>query len=109
MNKVKEDLPDQMKARAEKKKFNFPYLFDESQKIAKEFGAGTTPECFVLNRDRRIVYMGAIDDSPNADNVKRKHLELAVQAALNGKAPEVTETVPVGCRIRFERRRRSRK
>ena len=108
VNKVAEDLPDEMAKRAKAKDFTFPYLFDESQEIAKEFGAGATPEFFVLNRDRKIVYMGAMDDSPNAKKVTRRHVEEAVIAALAGRQPEIKETVPIGCRIRFERRRRRR-
>lgn len=108
VNKVAEDLPAEMRKRASTKGFTFPYLFDESQEIAKKFGAGTTPEFFVLNRDRKIVYMGAMDDSPNAKKVTRRYVEEAVTAALESKRPEIKETVPIGCRIRFERRRRRR-
>jgi peroxiredoxin len=109
VNKVDEDLLPKMKEKAEAKGFRFPYLFDESQKIAKDYGAGFTPEFFVLNRERKIVYMGAMDDSPNADKVKRRYVEEAVAAALGGKLPEVRESVPIGCRIRMERTRRRKK
>ncbi|MDA0590587.1 MAG: thioredoxin family protein [Planctomycetota bacterium] len=108
VNLVEEDLPPAMKKKVEEKGFKFPYLFDESQQIAKDFGAGFTPEFFVLNKDRKVVYMGAFDDSPNADKVKTQHVENAVAAALAGKSPAVIETVPIGCRIRIERRRRKR-
>ncbi|MHC4877381.1 MAG: thioredoxin family protein [Planctomycetota bacterium] len=108
VNKVAEDLPAEMAKRAKAKGFTFPYLFDESQEIANKFGAGATPEFFVLNRDRRIVYMGAMDDNPNTKKVTRRYVEQAVTAALDNKQPEVKETVPIGCRIRFERRRRRR-
>ena len=108
VNTVKEDLPDQMKKRAQAKGFTFPYLFDGTQQIAKAYGAGATPEFFVLDRQRRVVYMGAMDDNPDASKVQRKHVEQAVQAALSGKAPQVKETVPIGCRIRFARRRRKK-
>jgi peroxiredoxin len=109
VNKVEEDLPPMMKEKAREKGFSFPYLFDESQQIAKDYGAGFTPEFFVLNRERKVVYMGAMDDSPNADNVKRRYVDEAVAAALAGKLPEVRETVPIGCRIRIERIRREKK
>ena len=109
VNKVEEDLPPKMKEKAAAKGFKFPYLFDETQQIAKDFGAGFTPEFFVLNKDRKVVYMGAMDDSPNADKVKRRYVEEAVAAALVGKLPEVKETVPIGCRIRIERTRRRKK
>jgi peroxiredoxin len=109
VNKVDEDLPPKMKAKAEAKGFKFPYLFDETQQIAKDFGAGFTPEFFVLSKDRKVVYMGAMDDSPNADKVKRRYVDEAVAAALAGNLPEVRETVPIGCRIRIERTRRRKK
>jgi len=109
VNKVDEDLPPKMKEKAAAKEFKFPYLFDETQQIAKDYGAGFTPEFFVLNKDRKVVYMGAMDDSPNADKVKRCYLDKAVAAALAGKLPEVKETVPIGCRIRIERTRRRKK
>lgn len=109
VNKVDEDLPPKMKEKAEAKGFKFPYLFDESQQIAKDYGAGFTPEFFVLNKDRKVVYMGAMDDSPNADNVSRRYVEEAITAAMAGKLPEVRETVPIGCRIRIERTRRRKK
>jgi len=109
VNKVDEDLPPKMKEKAEAKGFKFPYLFDETQQIAKGYGAGFTPEFFVLNKDRKIVYMGAMDDSPNPDKVKRRYLDEAVAAALAGKLPKVKETVPIGCRIRIERTRRKKR
>jgi len=95
-----------MKIRAAEKNFAFPYLFDETQMIAKKFGAGYTPECFVLNQKREVVYMGAFDDSPDKTKVKVKYLEDAVTAALAGGLPKITETVPIGCRIRIARTRR---
>ena len=109
VNKVEEDLPPKMKEKAEAKGFRFPYLFDETQQIAEDYGAGFTPEFFVLNKERQVVYMGAMDDSPNADNVKRRYVDAAVTAALASKLPEVRETVPIGCRIRIERSRRRKK
>ena len=109
VNKVDEDLPAKMKEKAEAKGFKFPYLFDETQQIAEDYGAGFTPEFFVLNKDRKVVYMGAMDDSPNADNVEHRYVDEAVAAALAGKLPEVRETVPIGCRIRIERTRRRKK
>jgi len=106
VNKVEEDLLPAMKVRATEKNFTFPYLFDETQMIAKQFGAGYTPECFVLNQKREVVYMGALDDSPDKTKVKIKYLEDAVAAALAGGLPKITETVPIGCRIRIVRTRR---
>jgi thiol-disulfide isomerase/thioredoxin len=106
VNKVKADLPPAMKARAQKKHYPFPYLFDESQQIAKDYGALFTPQFFVLDGDRRVVYMGAFDDNSDATKVNKQYVEPAIEAALGGKAPETKETLPVGCRIRFPLRRR---
>ncbi len=97
---------DAMRQRAEEKKFPFPYLADETQKIGREYGAGATPEFFVLSPERKIVYMGAMDDNSAADKVKTRYLEAAVAAALAGKAPATQETYPHGCRIRYARQRR---
>ncbi|MGE0606468.1 MAG: thioredoxin family protein [Pirellulales bacterium] len=104
-NLVPQDSLEKMTQRAKDKGFNFPYLFDKSQQVPRQFGALRTPECFVLDRERKIVYMGAFDDSPNADEVEQKYVETAVQDALQGKSPAVTETLPVGCMIRFKPKR----
>ena len=81
VNKIEEDSLPRMKERAEEKGFAFPYLFDETQKIARDYGATYTPEFFVLNRDRKVVYMGGMDDSSNPATVTSNYLEPAVQAA----------------------------
>jgi peroxiredoxin len=104
-NKVAADLPPAMKKRAAEKLFSFPYLFDEAQEVCKQFGAVRTPEFFVLNRERRIVYMGALDNNTNPALVTQKFVEEAVAAALKGEKITIAETAPVGCLIRFDRRR----
>ncbi|MCC6508225.1 MAG: thioredoxin family protein [Pirellulaceae bacterium] len=106
VNKVEADLMPAMKKRAQERKFKFPYLFDETQQIAKAFGAVRTPEFFVLNKERRIVYMGAMDDNTKENAVKVHYLEDAIQATLSGKPIATTETPPVGCLIRFVRERK---
>ncbi|MFG0263490.1 MAG: thioredoxin family protein [Novipirellula sp. JB048] len=108
VNKIEADLLPAMKQRATEKRFNFQYLFDASQQIAKEFGAKSTPEFFVLGRDRKLVYMGAFDDSPDGRNVTQPYVARAVEAALSGENPSLSETAPIGCRIRFERNLRKR-
>lgn len=108
VNLVPADSLAKMKARAKDKGFVFPYLFDETQEIAKAYGATRTPEFFVLNSERKVVYMGAMDDNSTAGKVKKKYVEPAIAAALAGNVPEVKETVAIGCNIRFARRRRER-
>jgi peroxiredoxin len=107
VNRVPEDSPAKMKERAESQKFPYAYLFDETQQIARDYGASGTPEFFLLSPERKIVYMGAMDDSTDPKKAKTNYLEAAVEAALAGKAPEKTETFANGCRIRYDRRRRS--
>lgn len=105
VNLVDEDRLPAMQARAKAKSYPFPYLFDETQKIAKDYGAGFTPEFFVLDKQRRVAYMGAMDDSTDPAKAKVRHVEQAVAALLAGRAPTVKETVPIGCRIRYMRKR----
>ncbi|WP_419580609.1 thioredoxin family protein [Stieleria magnilauensis] len=108
VNKVEEDQMPAMKRRAKEKGFEFAYLWDESQQIAKEYGAKYTPEFYVLDEDRKVVYMGAMDDSPAGDEVTKTYLIDAIEATLAGREVQVTETIPIGCRIRIERQRRTR-
>ena len=105
VNRVEADSMEKMTERAKEKGFPYPYLFDESQQIAKDYGAGGTPEFFVLSPERKVIYMGAMDDSADVKAKKVDYLEPAVQAALAGKKPEVTETYANGCRIRYVRKR----
>ena len=109
VNKLADDALPAMKAKAKKKKFPFAYLYDDSQKIAREFGAGTTPEFFVFNSKRKLVYMGAMDDNPRAQKATRNYVQEAVAATINGKQPAVSKALPIGCRVRFARRRRKPK
>jgi peroxiredoxin len=106
VNTIPDDSLDKMAVRAKEKNFSFPYLFDKSQKIARDFGAEYTPEFFVLNKERKVVYMGAMDDSSNEAEVKTKYLEAAVAAALKAEKPAKAETLARGCKIRFARVRK---
>lgn len=106
VNRVEEDRLPALTRRAKEKRFVFPYLYDESQQIARQYGALFTPECFVLDRERKIAYMGAFDDSTDSTGVKERYVENAVEALLKGEKPAVTETIARGCRVRYARERR---
>ncbi|QGQ23850.1 thioredoxin family protein [Gimesia benthica] len=108
VNLIPADSPEKMKERAQKQGFVFPYLFDKSQQIGQAFGATRTPEFFVLNKDRKVVYMGAMDDSTDASKVKQNYVQQAIEAALQGKQPETTETIAIGCNVRYKRIRRNK-
>jgi peroxiredoxin len=97
-----EDSFDEMKARAERQGFNFDYLYDEPQEIARALGSERTPEVFVFDRDRRLVYHGAIDDSRDEDAVTQRYLRDALEAVLEGQEPDVRDTPPVGCTVKWK-------
>lgn len=93
---------EKMQARATERQFNFPYLFDPSQVTGRRYGATHTPHLFVLNRQRKIAYMGAFDDSPDAaDKVQEAYVRSAVEALLAGKPVEIRESRQRGCEIEY--------
>jgi peroxiredoxin len=102
VNNIPEDRLDAMKVRAKQKGFSFPYLYDATQKVGHDYGAKVTPHVFVLDKSRKIAYMGAIDDSGKADKVKEPYLRRALDALLDGKKPAEAVTRQFGCGIRYE-------
>jgi peroxiredoxin len=92
---------DGMKDVARERGFKFPYLRDSSQEVGRRLGATVTPEFFVLNKDREVVYRGAWDDGLPAGKVVHRYVETAVKAARAGKAPAVTATKAAGCAIDY--------
>ena len=106
VNRVAADRLDKLTERATKKPYLFPMLYDESQKIANDYGAIFTPEFYVLNKDRKIVYMGAMDDATELDQIKTRYVDDAITATLKGEAPAVKETLARGCRVRYVRERK---
>lgn len=101
--KYPDDNFDGMKARAAEKNFNFPYLHDASQEIAKAYGAERTPEVFLFDKEGVLRYHGAIDDNyEEPDAVKDHYLRSALDAVLAGQAPATADTAPVGCTIKWK-------
>ncbi|MEW6507802.1 MAG: thioredoxin family protein [Bacteroidota bacterium] len=99
-----EDSFEKMKERAQLKGFNFPYLFDESQEVAKAFGATHTPEIFLFDRDRKLAFHGKIDDNwQEPQNVKSPYLKNAIDELINGKKVSVPETFTIGCTIKWKK------
>jgi len=100
---IEEDkLPGIKKYTAEKKS-NYVYGYDESQVTGRAYGAAKTPEFFVLDKQRNIRYMGAMDDNMKEDKVSKTYLRDAVDAVLKGEKPEVEETRAVGCGVAYKR------
>jgi len=102
-SKYPDDSLPNMKLRANEKRFNFPYLRDEDQKVAKSYGAGRTPEVFLFDVKGVLRYHGAIDDNyddPKA--VKIPYLRQAIDALLQERPVSVPETQPIGCTIKWK-------
>ena len=98
-----EDNFQKMKERHAEKKFNFPYLFDETQEVAKMYGAERTPEVFLFNELGLLKYHGTIDDNyEDESNVNKKYLEDAIESLIEGKDPKTSLTDPVGCTIKWK-------
>ena len=107
-NKVKEDLPEEMQKRAKEKGYTFPYVWDETQATAKAHGARWTPEFYVFDKDRALIYRGPLDDNNDADKAKINYVAEAIEAVLAGKPPKVQEEPARGCAVRYERPKRTR-
>lgn len=91
-----------MRERAREKAYNFPYLYDGSQAAGRAYGARQTPTVFVLDGDRKLAYMGAIDDSwGDAARVERDYLRDALDALLAGRKVPIAETRSQGCEIPY--------
>jgi peroxiredoxin len=98
-----EDSFANMKKRADERGYGFPYLYDESQAIARAFGAVCTPDLYVFDRDRKLAYHGRLDDSPmDAAKVKRRELREAVDALLAGRGPTAAQNASIGCTIKWK-------
>lgn len=102
-DKYAEDSFEEMKKRAEEKQFNFLYLRDESQQTAKAFGAVFTPELFLFNAERKLIYTGKIDDNwREPEKVQTKYLQNAIEEFLRGEEISVPETYAIGCTIKWK-------
>jgi len=98
-----QDGPDNLKAQAEDLGFTFPYCFDETQDTAKRYTAACTPDFFVFDQDKKLVYRGQLDDSrpSNGVPVTGKDLRAALDAVLAGAPPADEQKPSVGCNIKW--------
>lgn len=100
------DAFEEMVARAKNKKYDFPYLVDDTQRVARAYGATNTPHVFLLRRDKNdfvVAYIGAIDNnSRNGALADKKYVEDAVNSLLAGKEVTTQKTKAVGCGIRWK-------
>lgn len=100
-----DDSPAGLRAQAAEAGFTFPYLYDESQAVAKAYAAACTPDFFVFNKERRLVYRGQLDDSRpgNGRPVTGADLRAALDAVLAGRPPRPEQKPSVGCNIKWKR------
>ncbi len=93
-----------MQKRAEEKEFPFVYLADEGQKISPQYGAVRTPHVFLLDRERKVQYIGTIDDNArSAEQVKVKYVVNAIEALENNQKPDPNFTKAIGCPVKLAR------
>tara|TARA_B100001079_G_scaffold132306_1_gene113347 strand:- start:23 stop:565 length:543 start_codon:yes stop_codon:yes gene_type:complete len=97
------DSPEKMAEKAKDKNYPFPYLFDETQEIAKAYSAVCTPDIFLYNKDRKLEYRGRLDDNwQNPQSVTREELKMAIDAILSGSKIEFDQIPSMGCNIKWK-------
>ena len=98
-----EDSPEKMAEQAESKSYPFPYLFDETQEIAKAYSAVCTPDIFLYNNDRELEYRGRLDDNwKEPEKVSREELKMAIEIVLKGEEIDFTQIPSMGCNIKWK-------
>jgi peroxiredoxin len=100
-----EDHPDMMAKEAKEKGFTFAYLYDETQEVAKAYKAACTPDFFLFDKDKKLVYRGQMDDSRPGNDVPitGKDLRSAMDAVLEGKEVPAEQKPSMGCNIKWKR------
>ncbi len=99
-----DDAPERMEEEARAVGYEFPYLVDETQEVASAYRAACTPDFFVFDGDRRLVYRGQFDDSrpANRRNVTGADLRAAIDAVLTGRAITLEQQPSMGCNIKWK-------
>jgi peroxiredoxin len=99
-----DDAPDKLKEMAGEAGFNFPLLFDESQDVARAYDAACTPDFFLFDRERKLVYRGQLDETrPNRGCADGQDLRAAIEAVLVGKPVSPDQKPSVGCGIKWKK------
>jgi peroxiredoxin len=104
VSKYPEDGPEEMKKVAERLHYSFPYLYDESQQVARAFDAACTPDFYVFDKDLRLAYRGRLDDSrpKSGTPLTGKDLRAAIDALLNGEPVTEKQYPSGGCNIKWK-------
>ena len=98
-----DDAPENLKAMAEEEGFNFPFCYDETQEVAKAYTAACTPDFFLFDRDRSLVYRGQLDDSSpgNDEPVNGRDLRAAIENVLADQPVNPEQQPSIGCNIKW--------
>ena len=99
-----DDAPEKMAALAGQKSFSFPYVYDETQEVAKAYGAACTPDFFLYDADHRLAYRGQLDDSrpESGTPVTGEDLRTAIEQVLRGEQPSKDQKPSAGCNIKWK-------
>ena len=99
-----EDSPAHMKQVAEQLKYPFPYLFDETQQVARDYDAACTPDFFVYDNTMKLVYRGQLDDSRPSNNISPSGHDIreALDNVLSGKPVSLRQRPSIGCNIKWK-------
>jgi peroxiredoxin len=99
-----DDAPDKMAAEAQARGYTFPYLFDDTQAVAKAYRAACTPDFFLFDKQQKLVYRGQLDSSrpDNGIPVTGEDLRAAIDAVLAGNAPASDQRASIGCNIKWK-------
>ncbi len=102
------DTFEEMKTRARERQFNFPYLYDgETQKVSLAYGPVSTPHVFIFDKERKLQYAGAIDNSEDPSKVKKHFVRDALDALLEGRDVTIKKVKTFGCSIKWSDKRRA--
>lgn len=97
------DSPEKMAELSRNKKYPFPYLFDETQEVAREYNAVCTPDIFLYNGERKLEYRGRLDDNwQDPNQVKREELKMAINSVLSGNTIQFKQVPSMGCNIKWK-------
>ena len=99
-----DDSPAGLKRQAQTIGFTFPYLYDESQEVARSYKAACTPDIYLFDKDSKLVYRGQFDGSRpgNGVPVTGKDLRAAMDAVLRGEKPDANQQASIGCNIKWK-------
>lgn len=104
VNTHPEDGPEKMTTYGQNLGYSFPYLYDETQSVAKAYEAACTPDFYLFDANKELVYRGQLDDSRpgNGKPVTGKDLRMAMDHLINGEAQESTQVPSIGCNIKWK-------